>query len=250
MSVLLWYAAVSSSGSTVTSASGSIVLRTCGSEGAAWPRYATRKPGALSPHFLACFAARSAAIAIRSPMVAAARGSVLPCATATRTRSVSPGARPPGIPPLLGGNLSPPTPSAPRSGMDAAFGLAGAGPAAAARIGAGLDPAGAGRAADGEVAVVDQGIDEHAVGGDVVVHLLLRPGHDRVDLDHLPPVVPLDHFGLAAVAGLVPAHAGDPRVVVGQRPLQRLHLAQVAAQVGVAPVQPWPELGILLGDGT
>src|SRR5580693_10536216 len=155
-----------------------------------------------------------------SPMAAAARGSALPWATATRAR------------------LS----------MDAALGLSCAGPAPAARVGAGLDPERARRAADRGVAVVDQRVDQHAVGGDVVVDLLLGPADDRVDLDHLPPVVPLDHLGLAPVAGLVPADAGDPRVIVGQRPLQRLNLAQVAAQVGVAPVQAGAELGVLLRD--
>ena len=73
------------------------------------------------------------------------------------------------------------------------------------------------------------------------------PADDRVDLDHLPPVVPLHDLGLPAVVRLVPAHAGDPGVVVGQRPLQRLDLAQVAAQVRVAPVQPGAQRGVLLG---
>ena len=73
MSALLWYAAVSSSGSTVTSRSASIVLRTCGSDGGAWPRKAVRRssPGE-----------RSRATATSSAMVAEARGSALPCATA------------------------------------------------------------------------------------------------------------------------------------------------------------------------
>ena len=133
--------------------------------------------------------------------------------------------------------------------VDAAFGLARPGPAPAARVGPGLDPDRAGRAADRRVAVVDQRVDQHAVDRDVVVDLLLGPADDRVDLDHLPPVVPLHDLGLAAVAGLVPAHAGDPRVVVGQRPLQRLDLAQVAAQVRVAPVESGAELGVLLRDG-
>src|ERR1700722_14835793 len=165
-------------------------------------------------------------------MAAAARGSLLPCATATRARSGCAGFR---------GNE-------PGSDMDAAFGLAGPGPAAAARVGTRLDLDGAGRAADGGVAVVDQRVNQHVVDGDVVVDLLLAPADDRVDLDHLPLVVPLDHLGLAALAGLVAAHAGDPRVVVGQRPLPRLDLAQVAAQVGIAPVEPRAELGVLLGD--
>ena len=38
ISVLLWYAAMSSSGSTVTRASGPNVRMTCGTDGAAWPR--------------------------------------------------------------------------------------------------------------------------------------------------------------------------------------------------------------------
>src|SRR6516164_11394647 len=177
-----------------------------------------RRSGTLRPRSSALRATRGTS----SPMAAAARGSALPWATATR----------------------------PSSRMDAALGLAGPSPAPAARVGAWLDPARAGRAADRGVAVVDQRVDQHVVGGDVVVDLLLGPADDRVDLDHLPPVVPLDHLGLAAVAGLVPAYAGDPRVVVGQRPLQRLDLAQVAAQVRVSPVQPRAQLGILLGDGT
>src|SRR4249920_1463662 len=152
---------------------------------------------------------------------AAVSGSVLPCATATRT------------------GLAP-------SRMQAALRLAGACPPAAARVGAGLDADRAGGAADRRVPVVDQRVHQHALLGDEVVHLLLRPADDRVDLDHLPPVVPLHDFALAAVTGLVPAHPGDPGVVVGQRPLQRLDFAQVAAQVGVAPVEPGPELGVLL----
>src|SRR5579859_118664 len=183
-------------------------------------------------------------------MAAAARGSALPWATATRALSRSVGSS-------FWGDPSPRTPlgkddppETPRLSMNAALGLARAGPAPAARVGSGLDAERAGRAADRGVAVVDQRVDQHAVGGDVVVDLLLGPADDRVDLDHLPPVVPLDHLGLAPVAGLVPADAGDPRVVVGQGPLERLDLAQVAAQVGVAPVQPGAELGVLLRDGS
>src|SRR5215831_9256775 len=207
MSALLWYAAVSSSGSTVTSRSASIVPRTCGSDGGACPRKAVRRsrPGE-----------RSLATAASPAMVAEARGSALPCATATRT-------------PLAGAEGARGV-----SGMNAALRLAGSCPPAAARVRAGLDADRAGRAADRRVAVVDQRVHQHALLGDEVVHLLLRPADDRVDLHHLPPVVPLHDLGLAAVAGLVPAHPGDPGVVVGQRPLQRLDLAQVAAQVGVA----------------
>src|SRR5690242_16630645 len=123
MSLLLWNAAVSSRGSTVTGRSASIVPSTCGSDGGAWPRKAVRRsrPGE-----------RSLATAASSATVTEALGSLLPCATATRTGSC----------------------------MDAALRLAGTGPAAAARVGALLDAAGAGRAADGRVAVVDQGVHQ------------------------------------------------------------------------------------------
>src|ERR1700733_2299156 len=119
-------------------------------------------------------------------MVAEARGSALPCATATRT---------------------------PPSRMEAALRLAGARPPAAARVGARLDADRAGGAADRRVAVVDQRIHQHALLGDEIIDLLLGPADDRVDLHHLAAVVPLHHLGLAAVAGLVPANPGDPRVV-------------------------------------
>ena len=73
--------------------------------------------------------------------------------------------------------------------------------------------------------------------GDVVVHLLLHPGDDRVDLDHLPPTVPLHWVGVATLHCLIPPHPGDPRVVAAEGALQGFYLPQVAAQVGVAPVQ-------------
>src|SRR4029077_10272819 len=132
-------------------------------------------------------------------------------------------------------------------GVRAALGLARARPAAAARVGAGLDPHGAGRAADRRVTLIDERVDQHAILFDVGVHLLLGPGGDRVDLDHGPPGVPFDHPGVAAGGRLLPPHTGDPGVVGVERPLQRHALAQIAAQVGVAPVQPGPELGVLLG---
>src|SRR3974377_1468708 len=110
-------------------------------------------------------AARRATSGISPPIAAAARGSGLPCATRTRASSRM---------------------------VDAALGLACPGPAPAARVGPGLDPDRAGRAADRRIAVVDQRVDQHAVDGDVVVDLLLGPADDRVDLDHLAPVVPLD----------------------------------------------------------
>src|SRR5690606_40634449 len=93
------------------------------------------------------------------------------------------------------------------STVDAACDRARAGPAAAARVGPVEHPAGAGGASDGGVVVVVQRVDQHAVVGDVVVDVLLRPPGDRVDLDHLPLGVPLHDLDVGAGGRLVPADA-------------------------------------------
>ena len=59
-----------------------------------------------------------------------------------------------------------------------------AGPAAGAGVLAGCDRAGARRAPDRAVAELDQRVDRHLVLGDVGVDVVLRPGGERVDLDH------------------------------------------------------------------
>src|SRR5690606_14341832 len=48
--------------------------------------------------------------------------------------------------------------------------------------------------------------------------------------------------------GLAAAYAGSPGVVVGERPLQRLHLAQGTAGVGVALEESRTVLAVLLTD--
>ena len=122
--------------------------------------------------------------------------------------------------------------------VDAALGLAGAGPAAAARVLARRDPAGAWRAADRRVAVVQQRVDQDAVLGDVVVDLLSVQRASGVTLTICPSCRPTrPRRAITALVGLVPAHARCPRVVAAQRAVQRLDLAQLAAQVGVALVQ-------------
>src|SRR5580698_8524050 len=107
-------------------------------------------------------------------MVAAARGSLLPWATPMST------------------------PDSASSDMDPALGLAGALPPPAARVVARPDPCRAGRAADRRVTVVHQRVDQHVVVGDELVDLLAGPPDDRVDLDHLPPVIPLHHAHVPA----------------------------------------------------
>jgi hypothetical protein len=60
--------------------------------------------------------------------------------------------------------------------------------------------------------------------GDVVIHLLLMPRDDRVDLHHLPSSVPLNWAGVAALHGLVPPQPGDPCVVAAKGAFHRPRL--------------------------
>src|SRR5215469_12729333 len=90
------------------------------------------------------------------------------------------------------------------SGVDAALGLGGPRPPAAARVGPVGHPGRAGPAADRWIAVVDERVHQDVVGGDVVIDLLLGPFHDGVDLEHLPPRVPLDDLGVMAGVCLLP----------------------------------------------
>ena len=56
------------------------------------------------------------------------------------------------------------------------------------------------------IAVVGERVDQHAVGGDVGVDVVLGPGRDRVDLDHVALGVPVDDAG--ARPGSRPRRAG------------------------------------------
>src|SRR3954451_23626119 len=115
--------------------------------------------------------------------------------------------------------------------MNAALGLVGAGPPAAAGVLARSDPAGAWSAADRRVAVVDQRVDQHPVLGDVALHLLVAPSRERGDLDLALLGVPADYRRDDPVVGLGAAQPGGPGVVRRERVGQGLHLAQRAALV-------------------
>src|SRR3712207_6965188 len=52
-----------------------------------------------------------------------------------------------------------------------------------------------------------QRVDRHAVLGDVGVDVVVGPGGQRVQLDHLPLGVPVDDLGVRAARRLVAAHA-------------------------------------------
>jgi hypothetical protein len=60
------------------------------------------------------------------------------------------------------------------------------------------------------------------------------PPDERVDLDEAELAVALDDAGPGALGGLVAPDRGDPRVERRERGAQGLHLAQLAAAVGIA----------------
>src|SRR5579863_5531886 len=107
-------------------------------------------------------------------------------------------------------------------------------PAAGARVLAGLDRAGAGRAADRREALVVQRVHRHAVLLGVGAHLLHGPGDEGVYLrDPVVRGVDLDLGALGARHRLPAAQAREPGVEVGERAAERLHLSDAAALVAV-----------------
>ena len=117
----------------------------------------------------------------------------------------------------------------------------------AAGVLTGGDAAGARPAADGGVAVVLQRVDQDAVLGDVLLDVLVGPAGQRRDLDLLLLLVPADDRGDHPVVGLGATQTGRPGVVPTEAVGQWLHLAQRAAQVGVALEQVLAVRRILLG---
>src|SRR5579864_2054619 len=103
-------------------------------------------------------------------------------------------------------------------------------------------------AADGRVARVVQRVVRDLVHVDVRVDALRVPVDERLDLPHVVPLAELDALRVLAREALLAADAGDPRVVVLERALERLHLAHVAAAVGVRLPQIRALLLVLLGD--
>ena len=106
-----------------------------------------------------------------------------------------------------------------------------------------------GLAADRGVAVVHERIDDDVVLGGVVDQLVERPGRERVDLDHPVLLVPVDERRVGPQPRVLAADAGDPGLVPLERLGERLDLAHLAAQAGVACEQVLAELGVLLRDG-
>ncbi len=132
----------------------------------------------------------------------------------------------------------------------ATFCLGAAGPAATARIGSGFGFGGARCTTDRGVALVDQRVDQHSVGVDVVLHRLVGPRCDRVDLDEPEALVERDERRIGPGRRLDAADAGDPGVVTRQTRLERDDLAQPAALTGgVACEEVAAQQFVLFGDG-
>ena len=83
------------------------------------------------------------------------------------------------------------------------------------------------------------GITEQVVEG---------PGGERVDLHHAVALVPFDEPGVGAQGVVLAPDARDPGLVGGELAVDRVDLAQLAAQPRVAVVQLGAVLGVLLGD--
>src|SRR5690242_18147968 len=101
-------------------------------------------------------------------------------------------------------------------------------PAARADVFARRDGTGAGRAADAGVPLGMECIHRHIMSAEVIPDILLRPIGEGIEF--LQPVlcIPFFHSDIAPSGRLATAQPGDPGFLTGKRPLQRLHLAQMA----------------------
>src|SRR5438445_8580211 len=96
--------------------------------------------------------------------------------------------------------------------MQAAFELGGAGPAAGAVGLVGADRPGAGPAADARIAPIVKGIVRHVVVENELPDVALGPVGERIDLDQLELMVPLDDSRVGASVSLIAANRADPCV--------------------------------------
>src|SRR5262245_40337266 len=135
-----------------------------------------------------------------------------------------------------------------RPGVQTALLLFPPAPAARARILSGSHGTRAWPAADARVAAVVQRVVRDVLGADVRPHMVVGPGHQRIDLQQVERFVALDDAGGRAVLRLVTADRGHPGLEAGHRLAQRLDLAELAAAVrGALPERRTVGRG-LLGD--
>src|SRR5215210_6257045 len=132
--------------------------------------------------------------------------------------------------------------------MDAALELVRAGPASRALVLAPEDGTRARHAADRRIARVVQRVVRNLVHVDVGPHAFGIPVDDGLDLPDAVALRPFDPLCAGARQRLFAADTGDPRLVRGERALERLDLADVAAAVRVALPEVRPLLDRLLPD--
>src|SRR2546421_5232641 len=130
--------------------------------------------------------------------------------------------------------------------VDPALELVGAGPAARALLLARAHRPRARDAPDRRIAGVVQRVVRDLVDVDVGLDALRVPVDERLDLPDAVPLAPLDAARTGPRRRLLPADAGDPGVVAGERTLERLDLPNVAALVGARLPETvrrvdWPE---------
>ena len=95
---------------------------------------------------------------------------------------------------------------------------------------------------------MDKGIDEHIVGFDVVLDVLIGPCGQRVYLHQPERPVETDQRGVGPRRRFDPTDTRHPRHIATQRLAQRLDLAHPAALVGFAGEQVLAEQFVLFGD--
>src|SRR5215208_8153544 len=122
--------------------------------------------------------------------------------------------------------------------VDAALELVRAGPPARALVLAGGDRPRAVDSPDRRVPLVVQRVVRNLVDGDVRVDALRVPVDERLDLPDAVALRPLDLLRVRTRRRLPAPDPGDPRVVPGERALERLHLPDRAAAIDVRLPEP------------
>src|SRR2546421_7603943 len=102
-------------------------------------------------------------------------------------------------------------------------------PSAGATVLARLDGARAWRTADAGIAVVVKSVVRNVMDFDVRPYVVARPFQQRINFDQTIRVVPVLQCERLPRLGLLATKSGDPVLLPGQRSLQRLDLADVAA---------------------
>src|SRR5690606_79063 len=134
------------------------------------------------------------------------------------------------------------------TGMQAALGLVEQSPPTRPRVLARPHLPGARPAADRTIALAEQRVDRDVMAFDVRRDVGIGPPGERSHLHLAAAHLEVDLPNVGPGRGLAAAYAGSPGVVVGERPLQRLHLAQGTAGVGVALEESRTVLAVLLTD--